>query len=119
MAEGYYRTRMTYIKRMSVDELAKFMSENQEWNLARLWNAPIGNLTKITQDGMWSSKPIAVEGTDGIMYSGVAAAYHNWGGHNNPALVLKLVLGKNQTDSKSLDDRMKEIGFSHGGPEYI
>jgi hypothetical protein len=102
------RTRQWYYKNMSVDELAEFMVTEQSWDLARLEQATI------RAGGEFSSKPVAVEGADGIRYSGVARAYHHWEAPNNPRLVLTFVLEKGQRYSEPLKDRMTELGYHLG-----
>jgi len=111
-----FRTNRLYVKLMPVDELAEFMRERQDWNLARTCHAAqrLELLTKTfdgSKGGELSIKDIAVEGTDGVVYSGVAEAYHNWRGPDRPALVFRFVLGKSQMDSTPLDDRMRQLGY--------
>jgi len=108
--EKVCRTNCLYVKRMSVEELAEFMAESQEWNLAPTCHAA-QHLEKITEFGDCSAKDVAVEGTDGIVYSGAAETHHNWRDHNRPALVFRFVLGKNQEDSRYLDERMEQLGY--------
>ena len=105
------RTNHLYTKRMTVDELADFMSERQEWNLAPTCHAA-QHLEKITEFGDCSAKDIAVEGTDGIVYSGAAESHHHWRARDRSVLVFRFVLGKNQQDSKYLDDRMRQLGYN-------
>ena len=109
MPEELIGRKQDYIQRMSIDEVTKFMSEEQEWNLSRI--CQVANLTKIKKGGDFSSKPVLVQGTDGVMYGGVAAVYLRWEGIDKPAIALHFALGKNQTDSTPLDDRMKELGL--------
>ncbi len=109
--EKVCRKNHLYVRRMPAEELAAFMSEQQEWNLAGTCQGA-QHLEVITGTGDLSAKVVAVEGTDGVVYSGVAEAYHSWRGPDTTALVFRFVLGKSQQDSKPLDDRMRQLGYN-------
>lgn len=56
------------------------------------------------------SKPVYVEGDDGIMYAGTLEANDRW--HGKPTLFARFALGRNQNDPKYLNEKMETLGFN-------
>jgi len=99
------------------EDLQKFFEEDQDWNLATQCLTS-SDLRTINESGL-HTKPVFVQGDDGVVYAGIAnGSPHHGGFERPPAILLRFMIGKNQ-ETDSLTKRMRELDFSNAGGRYI
>ena len=99
------------------EDLQKFFEDDQDWNLAP-HTLSASDLRNINEMGH-HTKPVFVEGDDGVVYAGTANGHPHYGGRERPpAILLRFLIGKNQ-ETDSLDKKMRVLGFSDQGGRPI